>query len=320
MNRTDRLTGITLALQSGPRTAAALAERFEVSRRTILRDIDVLSQLGVPVIAVSGPNGGYRLPDDYWLPPLHLSAEEATVLLFALAHLGQEDDSPLGTARATAEQKIRASLRPGVAAQSTEHLSHLTVAPADMMPDAEMVAAIRTGVAEERWIDVEYQSLRGVSRRAILPRKVYVADGRWYTSAVDSLSAEVRVFRVDRISALTRILPPPDAEEIVATATGGATPYDDASHPEVRVELTARGLRRARDEPDLRQHLSEVGTAQPVLVFRCPPTELPYYARVLMRFGADATILAPTSLRTMVVTAARALLDHHQGVGKAANQ
>ncbi len=57
MNRTGRLTGILLALRSGQRTAAQVADRFAVSRRTILRDLDALGELGVPVIATPGTGG-----------------------------------------------------------------------------------------------------------------------------------------------------------------------------------------------------------------------------------------------------------------------
>ena len=65
MTRTDRLTGIILALQGRRQTAAQLAERFEVSLRTILRDVDALSQIGVPIVALPGAGGGYGLTDEY---------------------------------------------------------------------------------------------------------------------------------------------------------------------------------------------------------------------------------------------------------------
>jgi predicted DNA-binding transcriptional regulator YafY len=70
MNRTDRLTGIILALRGGRQTAAQLATRFEVSRRTILRDVAALGEIGVPVVGSSGAGGGFELADGYWLPPL----------------------------------------------------------------------------------------------------------------------------------------------------------------------------------------------------------------------------------------------------------
>ena len=114
MNRTDRLTGIILALRGGRRTAAELAARFEVSRRTILRDVAALGEIGVPVVAAPGAGGGLELADGYWLPPLQLSSDEATLLLLALGALGEATGSPFGEKRRTVEEKRRAALRPEV--------------------------------------------------------------------------------------------------------------------------------------------------------------------------------------------------------------
>ena len=63
MNRTERLTAIILLLQERPRTAEQIARAFEVSRRTILRDMQALSEIGVPLIAREGAGGGYALPE-----------------------------------------------------------------------------------------------------------------------------------------------------------------------------------------------------------------------------------------------------------------
>lgn len=97
MSRTDRLTGIIVALQGGRHTAAQLAQRFEVSRRTILRDIDALGGIGVPIVAIPGVGGGYSLADGFWLPPLHFSGSETAVLILALRSLGDSAASPSAT-------------------------------------------------------------------------------------------------------------------------------------------------------------------------------------------------------------------------------
>ena len=81
MNRSDRMTGILLALQGGRKTAAQLADRFEVSRRTILRDIDVLCEIGVPVISLSGSSGGYELAAGFWMPTVATPIPEPLVTI-----------------------------------------------------------------------------------------------------------------------------------------------------------------------------------------------------------------------------------------------
>ena len=69
MNRIDRLTAILLLLQGRKRTAGEIAQRFEISRRTALRDMQALSEMGIPIVADQGASGGYTLPLDYSLPP-----------------------------------------------------------------------------------------------------------------------------------------------------------------------------------------------------------------------------------------------------------
>ena len=83
MNRMDRLTAILLLLQGGKRTAGEIAQRFEVSKRTIQRDIQALGEIGIPIIAELGVSGGYTLPSDYSLPPLALTLHEALLLLLS---------------------------------------------------------------------------------------------------------------------------------------------------------------------------------------------------------------------------------------------
>lgn len=83
MNRTDRLLALILELQRrGTATALELAQRFETSKRTIYRDMQALLEAGVPVISV--PGRGYSLSDDYFLPPLRFTVEEATLALLGL--------------------------------------------------------------------------------------------------------------------------------------------------------------------------------------------------------------------------------------------
>ena len=81
MNRTDRLLAIVLELQRRRRSycrAEDLAMHFEVSKRTIYRDVQALCEAGVPIVAAE--RQGYALIDGYFLPPLHLTTDEALIL------------------------------------------------------------------------------------------------------------------------------------------------------------------------------------------------------------------------------------------------
>jgi predicted DNA-binding transcriptional regulator YafY len=115
MHTIDRALALLLALSGGKQVAASeLARRFEVSLRTIYRDVDRLLELGVPVEADRGAQGGYRLAEGYLQPPVGLTRAETAALLVALAVVRGLKATPFEAHLDTAETKLLASL-PGPA-------------------------------------------------------------------------------------------------------------------------------------------------------------------------------------------------------------
>jgi DNA topoisomerase-3 len=108
MNRLDRALGILLLLRGGKAISATdLSERFEVSTRTIYRDIETLSSLGVPVYAEKGRAGGFRLVEGYFLPPVMFSVREAISLVLGLSLLRNLRADVLSTPEMTGEWESR---------------------------------------------------------------------------------------------------------------------------------------------------------------------------------------------------------------------
>src|SRR5689334_10562327 len=102
MNRLDRALGILLVLRGGKAISAAeLSRRFEVSTRTIYRDVGALSALGVPVYAEMGRAGGFRLAEGYFLPPVMFSVREGISLVLGLGLLRNLRASPFAAERET---------------------------------------------------------------------------------------------------------------------------------------------------------------------------------------------------------------------------
>jgi predicted DNA-binding transcriptional regulator YafY len=111
MTRIERAFGILLLLSDGSMaTANALARRFEVSVRTIYRDVEMLSATGVPVYAERGAAGGYRLLEGYFLPPIAFSRDEIVAVLLGLALSRGLKVSPFTTELESAERKLVAVL------------------------------------------------------------------------------------------------------------------------------------------------------------------------------------------------------------------
>lgn len=111
MRRWDRLLGILLQLSSGDTVSAvALAARFGVSLRTIYRDADALSALGVPIFSQQGRGGGFKLLPGYLLPPIMFSEEEAVSLMVGLSALRTLRTQPFAAELAVAEAKLLAAV------------------------------------------------------------------------------------------------------------------------------------------------------------------------------------------------------------------
>jgi predicted DNA-binding transcriptional regulator YafY len=292
VNRLDRMTGILLLLQERPRTAGEIAQHFEVSRRTVLRDVQALCEIGVPVVAREGVGGGYSLPEDYRLAPLPLTAPEAFLLLLALSAIDRLGEAPFSADRASLAAKLRAI----VPAPHVADAEHMLATVAMSVPERDrpapfldpLIAAARDG----RWVRVWYTSAQRRSRLHLLPRQIYVEHGLWYCRAHADERGEERVYRVDRIGALEQ----PDAD-FVPRIVPEPRSYHHESHPEVVVFLTARGAAAVESDPHLGPQLDHKADGSARLMFRCPPSELDWFARYFASLGAAANVRAPAELR-----------------------
>ncbi len=169
-----------------------LAERLEVSPRTVRRDVDRLRDLGYPVRAAMGPDGGYRLAAGAELPPLLLDDEQAVAVALALQ---LSTDDAAHRALAVLRQVMPSRLRHRVDAVQVAAVPGRPVAEVDQ----DVLVAV-TGAVRAR------QELRfdlGDAVRRTQPHAVLARDGRWYLLAWDLDRDDWRTFRLDRITPRT---------------------------------------------------------------------------------------------------------------------
>ncbi|WP_131742226.1 helix-turn-helix transcriptional regulator [Actinomadura roseirufa] len=203
MNRTDRLYALVEELRArAPRRASAreLAARYEVSVRTIERDIAALQQAGVPIYADVGRGGGYTLDKSRTLPPLNFTPAEAVAVAVALARAG---GSPFSRSARTALHKIVAAMSAGDGATARELADRIRfVGP----PDGEAAAPVSVpAVLEEamsarRVVRLGYVDAGGSeTERDVEPLAFTAVRLRWYLLGWCRLRDESRVFRIDRV-------------------------------------------------------------------------------------------------------------------------
>jgi predicted DNA-binding transcriptional regulator YafY len=201
VNRTDRLYALVDELRAvapRARTARQLAARFEVSVRTIERDLGALQQAGVPIYATPGPGGGYAVDRDHTLPPVNFTSEEATALAIALS---RPRASPLADALRSAVRKVVAAM-PATEAEAARRL----VGRVHLLPDASdsplpTSRVIEEAVVTSRVVDIDYEDRHGESTRRLVEPMALVGSGQeWYLVAHCRLRDAARTFRFDRIA------------------------------------------------------------------------------------------------------------------------
>jgi predicted DNA-binding transcriptional regulator YafY len=202
--RSSRLLSILLTLQTKGRVSAqALAERFEVSVRTVYRDIDQLSAAGVPVFAETGRNGGFRLLDGYRTRLTGLDKPEAESLFlagfpFAAVHLG------MGAGLETMRMKLLAALPEAMRIEAEKVAARFHADPVAWFQDPEEhghLPALAAAVWAGQQVRMRYDSWEKVVDRQVSPLGLVLKGGLWYLAG--AVEGQPRTYRVARILAMT---------------------------------------------------------------------------------------------------------------------
>ncbi|GAA1120458.1 helix-turn-helix transcriptional regulator [Nocardiopsis composta] len=280
-------------------TGAELAERLEVTPRTVRRDVQRLRDLGYPVDATPGVAGGYRLGVGSTLPPLLLDDEETVAVAVGLraaasggSLAGIEETSVRALAKL--EQLLPSRLRRRVSAL---HTFTDTVGRKSPTVDSEHLTVIAGCCRDAERLHFRYRDHHGQeTRRVVEPNKMVHAAGRWYLLAWDVDRDDWRVFRLDRmegpLSTGPRFdprTPPEDAADYVARGISSSA-----------YRHTARVLVHASEE-DAAQRLSPMdGTLTRVddrtCELRIGGNALDMLAVYLLFFGFDFSVLEPAEL------------------------
>ncbi|TQM13478.1 helix-turn-helix transcriptional regulator [Pseudonocardia kunmingensis] len=297
-SRTLRLLSLLQTHRYWP--GAELAARLEVSVRTLRRDIDRLRELGYPVEANRGVDGGYQLAAGAALPPLVLDDEEAVALAVGLQAAAQ------GGVAGIAESSVRAlakvvQVMPPRLRRRVDALRAMTV-PVTWSGDAPrtdpgVLTALAQACRDTERTEFAYAAASGErTERHVEPLRLVSLGRRWYLVAYDLTRHDWRSFRVDRVSApattgarfMPRTLPAEDAAAFVrASVVQPPTSWSvevllDA--PVARVRATVDRWATAEDAGDGRCRL------------RMRADSLDWPAMIIGSLGADAEVVSPPEL------------------------
>lgn len=303
---------------------ALLAERLDISPRTVRRDIDRLRELGYPIVTSKGPDGGYRLGAGTQLPPLLFDDEQAVALAIALriaAGSGAGIEEAAARALTTVRQVMPARLRHRIDTLHVTAVERPTTHPAPQV-DSTVLMTLSAAVHAHETLRFDYSSASARrsddnSTSAPPPRKaephhLVTWGGRWYLVAWDLDREDWRTFRADRITPRTptgprflpRELPGGDVAAFVVGRFQGA---DGSGDRPCRGEVVL-----GRPASDVAPYVHD-GVVEELGPHHCrlilSSWSWPALAAALGRFDADITVVGPADLKDAFARLTRRYAD-----------
>jgi predicted DNA-binding transcriptional regulator YafY len=344
MNRFDRALAILLLLRSGKTWSAPnLARRLEVSTRTIYRDIETLSAVGVPVYAEAGREGGYRLVEGYFLPPIAFTVGEATSLLTGLALLDRLHAKPFAAELDTAAHKLLAvvpSSLQNVLSQAQrvigfeaipEDIFHpeRTRAPgmhdpassrADHLAEAQAITVFLKCIFDQQAVEFAYTSPYGRARETqiVAPYGILWDRDRWYLIGRRLASCgEPRLWRADRV---VTIAPSPQHVAYSEAFTtdhlldrqwldAAMAKWAEMAPVVIRMAHT-QAERLKRDWYYAHAHFEDLSTGKLLMTFGENNREFVF--ELLRWLGPAAELIEPQAWRTAFADELRAMLQSYE--------
>ncbi|MCB0489695.1 MAG: YafY family protein [Cyclobacteriaceae bacterium] len=201
MNRVDRLMGILTVLQSHRFvTAEKIADKFDISVRTVYRDIKALGEIGIPVSFEV--NKGYFIVQGYFLPPVSFTPEEANALVLVSSLADRFADRSIAKHSSNALQKIRSVLRSG----QKEHSETLSSKIRVLNPQGysvDYLVPLQKAITEFTIVEIEYtDAQKQITTREIEPIGMIYYTEQWHLIAWCWLRNDYRDFIVNQINKL----------------------------------------------------------------------------------------------------------------------
>ena len=315
MNRIDRLTAILIQLQSKRLiTAQEVAERFDISIRTVYRDIRALEEAGVPIGAEAGK--GYFIMEGYHLPPVMFTREEASAMLLGSKILEKQSDQTIKENFDNALLKIKAVLK----FQEKDHLEnledHIAVLSIPKMGNTDFsnnfLSEIQNAIVNRETLKFDYFSNYSgqLTPREAEPSGLCHYGDHWHLIAYCRMRNDFRDFRIDRISKLQRKNEhftkdrKADFQNFVKKMILGSPLeeakllFDKAVVRYIGQQKYYHGFVEEREQED--------GVE---MTFMTP--DLKYFARWVLMFGSAVSVVSPEALNERIVSFVEELQQHY---------
>ena len=307
----DRLLAIVMLLLNRKRVSAReLADRFEVSLRTVYRDIETICQAGIPIVSHPGQTGGYEIMERYRLERQYLSMDELQSIVIALRGMrGPMGERHIGGLL----DKVGAMLAKSERERMHEAGERVVI---DLNPwredrgERERLRRLRDAIESRRVVEFTYTRIGGEqSRRQCEPAMVVLKGYVWYLYGYCRLRNDYRVFRLSRIKSLVELgetferrpesLPVPTLE-------WGRGPGSGLQHVKLVLQFEPEARAQAEDAYE-QERIEELPDGR--IVVRAEQPDEPWLYGWLLGFGAGVKVLEPAEVARKLKAAAERIVN-----------
>ncbi|BDH61680.1 DNA-binding transcriptional regulator [Lysinibacillus sp. PLM2] len=298
MSKAKRLNELIMMVNRKKRfTVGELAQEFGVSKRTILRDMQDLSEMGVPLYSETGPHGGYQVLNERILPPIAFSEHEAISIFFAIHALRHYISLPFETEYESIKKKFYLNLSGDVRDRIDKMINRVDFYSIYQKDEIPFLKQLLEASIEQIVINIHYEASDKSTNRSIQPIGIYARDGKWYCPAYDFLRMDYRVFRCDRIKQVKYDdkTQPINLEKINLNNRFTLINKEKKTY-QLYVEFTSKGIEKFNhfSWPNSELKLRENGTG--FLKSEISEGDLHYFAEYFINYGTEALVKSPVEL------------------------
>lgn len=291
-------------------TLQDLMDEFQISKRTALRDIAVLEEIGAPIYAEYGRYGGYRLLKQMQLPPISFNTQEVYALYFAMQSLQHFANLPFQVSFRSIHEKFMNELSDRQRKEIERMQNRISFRLTPQILESAHLETLLMAAVKNIVLKITHQKDQRQNTRLIHPIAVYSMKGYWYCQAYDMDKKAYRVFRCDRITTAeaTNIRPLETLREItLQNAHSLWKPSKQAV--QFKCLINEAGVERFQEKhfPSMRLvHESD----KTYIAGSFEPDELDFIIRYLAGFGKTLKIIEPAMLKEALRRYYKDLLDH----------
>lgn len=294
MQKSQRLIQLIMMINARKSfTVRELADEFGLSSRTITRDLQELSELGVPIYSIQGRGGGYKLLQERLLPPISFSEGEAIAIFFACQSLNYFSSLPFGEGAGSALHKFYHYLPADVREQIDRLKNRVMIYSPHRQMSRDVLQTLLQAIMIRSVATIEYRSGSGISKRDIQPIGLYASSGYWYCPAYCFVREEVRQFRADRILSATLNERIPCREDIEQQTLLNVPEKDHLEQILLLLELTEKGVWLLESETRFAPFIQRSEAGSGTAAISIAAEDIPFYAERIWQLGEDAKITGP---------------------------